>query len=217
MNRDMGLKEEISCWDGWLKEKGGVWPDDYATRLDPNTPLQAHLVTRLPDKAEVSILDVGAGPLTIVGKIWPGHEVNIVAVDALASEYDKLLCWYGVDPLIRTQQCEMERLDSLFAPYTFDLVYCRNALDHCIDPVAAIRQMYDAAKLGGCVLLDHETNEGENEKYAGLHQWNIESEGNSVLIWNKDHRYYLGEIIGNVGVTCTTHKGWNLVSLRKLD
>ena len=215
MNRNIGLKDEISCWDGWLKEKGGVWPDDYAARLDPNAPLQAHLVSRLPDKDEVSILDVGAGPLTIVGKVWPGHEVNIVAVDALADEYDKLLRWHGVEPIIRTRQCEMERLDSLFGLNMFDLVYCRNALDHCYDPVAAIRCMYAVVKPGRCVLLDHETNEGENEKYAGLHQWNIETDGNSVLIWSKDYRHYLGDIIGDVGVTCTTYKGWNLVELRK--
>src|SRR5205823_14175422 len=66
-----GVDPELSFWRRWLESKGMHWPDDYRRRLDPNAlldelPLSCY-IGQLPDDS-VSILDVGAGPLTYLGK-----------------------------------------------------------------------------------------------------------------------------------------------------
>jgi SAM-dependent methyltransferase len=126
--------------------------------------------------------------LTLLGKRWPERVVHIAAVDPLADEYNRMLDACGVVPHIRTQRGEVERLSELFAPDQFDLVYMRNALDHSYDPLLGIRQMLSVVKPGGWVYLHHAVNEGENEKYHGMHQWNFTDEAGEFIMWNHRDR-----------------------------
>ena len=108
------------------------WPSDFAERLDPTTQLSEYhrgFVDRLPDH-EIRILDVGAGPLTYLGKHLPGRTLTIVAADALAPHYDRLLAKHRVTPLVRTIAAEAERLTDVFPENSFDLVNARNCIDH---------------------------------------------------------------------------------------
>ena len=170
-----GLSDEISFWDRWMKTKGSEWPDDFIFRCDPNTDLQHHICELIdaPAESEVRILDVGAGPLTCLGKSWTGRKVTIFPVDALAEDYDALLIKYGITPLVRTAKVHAEKLASAFAPDFFDLAYAQNSLDHCYDPLTAIRQMIEVVRPNHFVLLAHALMEGENENYQGLHQWDF--------------------------------------------
>ena len=71
-----GLDGELDHWRRYLTTQGDEWPDEYRTRLDPQAPLADELTALIdvPDGAPVRILDVGAGPLTILGKVWAGHQ-----------------------------------------------------------------------------------------------------------------------------------------------
>lgn len=176
MGRDRwqgNLSEELDFWYRYHTNEHIRRADQYGNRLDPDEPLQEHIAQLLPRRDEVDILDVGAGPLTCVGKYLEGVKVNITATDPLADDYDILLVSLGITPLVHTQKCDGERLTEMFPPDSFDVVYARNSLDHSYDPVEAIAQMYAVTRPGGYVMLEHWINEGRKNGYSGLHQWDF--------------------------------------------
>lgn len=203
-----GLDDELAFWRDWLATRGGRWAADYAFRTDPGSELQPHVRALIdaPLGALVRILDVGAGPLTSLGKRWPGREVRITPVDALADRYDQALAHHGVTPIVRTLRAEMETLREAHEPRalvgrplepgSFDLVYCRNALDHAYDPARALPAMLALAKPSACLLLEHLTDEAEHEAYKGLHQWNMRLTPAGPVIWSPDRSIDLGGLLG---------------------
>jgi SAM-dependent methyltransferase len=118
--------------------------DSFAPRLDPGLELQSHVAAFLPDVPCPRILDVGAGPLTILGKRLAEKDLSIVAVDPLADEYDKLLDRYAIVPPVRTIVQPAETLSKRFSPDSSDLVYARNCFEHSYDPIRAMQQMLHA-------------------------------------------------------------------------
>lgn len=169
------LADEVAFWDEYLATKGLQWKDEFRRRLDPDLPLQQEFTRLLeaPAGSRVRILDVGAGPLTVVGKKWAERTVEIVAVDPLAPEYDRLLAKHGIQPVCRTCCARAERLTEIFPAQAFDFVHARNSIDHSSDPITAISEMLRVVKPGCWVYLEHKINEGRAENYHGLHQWNF--------------------------------------------
>jgi SAM-dependent methyltransferase len=177
-----GIRSEIRFWDAYFSTKGLQWADTYGIRFDPDLPLQPRPAALLPPQTEVHILDVGAGPLTYLGKKSEGKHINITAVDPLSDEYDRILYKYQIQPIVRTQQLAAEELTMRFPLNTFDLVVARNCIDHAYDPERAILQMIDVVKSGRYVLLEHRPNEAENSNYLGLHQWNFSLSANGDFL-----------------------------------
>jgi SAM-dependent methyltransferase len=214
-----GLDVEIGFWSRWFTSKGLEWPEDYKARLDPELPLQPFLADHLGHVAgdEVSILEVGAGPLTTVGRRWGNKKVRITAVDPLADHYDRIIERHGVVPPVRTTWCHGELLTERFPRSSFDLVWAINSLDHSYDPVRIISQALDVVKVGSYVLLQHSENEGEREAYEGLHQWNFSSEHGNFTVTNKkgccDVSSYLRP---RAEVFCLNESGVVTVKIRKL-
>jgi hypothetical protein len=179
-----------------------------ADRLAVDTPLTGRierLVERVPD-AEVSILDVGAGPLTSLGKDHPTKRVSITAVDPLAPAYDRMLAEAGVTPPSRTIECRGEEVADRFGADSFSLAYARNSLDHSADPLRAIRAMIEVARY--FVLLEHQRNEAERQRYRGLHMWNFDVSDERFVIWNLRERCDVGEQVGVVPEVELTPDGW---------
>lgn len=178
-----GLNSEIAYWRSWVETKGGRFPGDYVARTSADTELQPHIARYLPaGRISVSILDVGSGPLTFVGRSAPGVALDITAVDALADEYNKILDQYGIVPIVRTQTCLTEQLSSKFGCDKFDIAYARNTLDHSMDPLRAVAEMLSVVRKGGTVLTEHARNEGETHKYVGLHQWNFDLQERTFVL-----------------------------------
>lgn len=215
----LALPCEEKYWETYIAQQGGgAWGADFVERTNPIQPLQAHVAAHIaaPGGATVKILDVGAGPLTVLGKTWVGRNVEITAVDPLANDYHRLLRRHGVRPPVPTQYCEAEKLAARFGRDVFDLVYSRNALDHSYNPLEALRQMVAVCKPGGVALLEHLINEGETEKYYGLHQWNFCCQEQRFVIWNRIHRYDVAAELGAaVRVTTRVAGSWLTVLLRK--
>lgn len=184
------LSTEVAHWDEWLRTRGLNDPDDFARRTDPELPVQQYIRELLPPLLETEvcrILDIGAGPLTTVGKVYQGHKIELVCIDPLASVYDAILAATGVAPPVRTTYGEAETVGEMFAENTFDLVHAFNSLDHAHDPVTAIKAAVRIVKPGCYVYLWHWLNEGEREHYGGLHQWNFGTSGNSFIITSNTH------------------------------
>jgi SAM-dependent methyltransferase len=178
------LPTEVGHWDIWLRTGGMSDPGDFARRIAPDQPLQEHLKKLLPQSngRPYRILDIGAGPLTTVGKVCDGCRIDLLPIDPLASVYDMLLEKNGITPPVRTKFGEAEQVAEMYADGSFDLVHAANSLDHSHDPVAAIKAAARVVRPGGHVFLEHILNEGDREGYGGLHQWNFGVEGDSFTI-----------------------------------
>jgi SAM-dependent methyltransferase len=182
---ERGLPHEVAWWEAWIAEDGRRWPEVYRERLDPTTELAEPLLVECIDAipaTTISILDVGAGPCTSLGKTYPGKLLEITPVDPLADEYNRLWAYKGTAPPVRTQACRGEELRSRFGPDRFDIAYARNALDHTADPALVIRNMLGVVRRGGFVVLRHSANEAVKADYRGLHQWNFGLRGGDLVV-----------------------------------
>ncbi len=182
-------KSEVDFWAAWLSGAPGMeqWAGDRELRLNPAAEIRDPLVRAELERNranEISILDVGAGPLTILGYRYPGKRLTITPVDPLADKYERLLRDAHLDPPVRTIGVAGEALLEHFGPHTFDIAYATNSLDHSADPLAIISNMAAVVRPGGVVLLRHKRNEGESARYGGLHQWNFDVVGDHLLLWN---------------------------------
>jgi SAM-dependent methyltransferase len=190
-HRRTALAQEVQFWRNWFATAGGQWPEEYRFRTDPEVEVDDPLLREILDaspQATVSILDVGAGPITTVGFRFPGKELAITAVDPLADEYDRILRDHGIQPRVRTQRLRGEDLLSRFAPDSFDVVFARNALDHTLDPLPIIHKMVSVARPGGHVVLRHVPNEAVTERYRQLHQWNFDERDGRCIVWRRPGR-----------------------------
>ncbi|HEX8920912.1 MAG TPA: methyltransferase domain-containing protein [Pyrinomonadaceae bacterium] len=212
------LEDELYFWDRWFKKRGLQWPEDYRNRLNPNLPLAEEyreLINHLPQD-EVRILDVGAGPLTVLGKKHPSKRLLLAAVDVLAERYDELLDRYGIQPIVRTEYADAEKLAERFPQNSFDLVNARNCLDHTADPIEAVRQILFITKKDCFALLHHAENEGETQGYSGLHQWNFTARDGNFIIEGAGVATNISTLFGRLAdFQCSIKNGWIRVYIRK--
>jgi SAM-dependent methyltransferase len=197
-----GLPEEVAFWARALANQGRDWnPSDYAERMDPQLPLQAELreLIDAPEGGTVRILDVGSGPLTRVGRVWPGRVVEITPVDPLAEEYRALIARLGISVPVLPQTAEGERLRDRFREDSFDLAYASNCLDHAFDPVVAIREMLAMLKPSCFAYLWHYPDAGLQERYRGLHQWNFNERGGDLTVSDGRRTVLLSEALQDWG------------------
>jgi SAM-dependent methyltransferase len=188
------LHDETSFWERALADNGRDWlPDEYRKRTDPALELQEELKRLIPAPvgSRVRILDVGAGPLTTLGKRWAGHELEIVPVDPLADAYTALLAKLRIVPPVATRYARGEDLLEVFRENEFDLAYASNSLDHSYDPLRAMRQMLAVVKPERFVYLWHFANEGLHEGYHGLHQWNFDVRDGDFIVSDGRRRHSL--------------------------
>jgi SAM-dependent methyltransferase len=200
-----GIQSEAVFWDRWMQERGGQWPEDFRNRFDPNAALDPWVagVARSLGKAEVSILDVGSGPVPAIGYKLDGVALHITAVDPLASIYKNLLTRHGLKPPVMSMFALVEELGSFFEPNSFDITHCRNALDHSFDPLRGISEILKVVDVGGQVLLRHHPNEAEHENYKGFHHYNFDCRDGRFVIWNKSMTVDVADFLtGHAEVEC---------------
>ena len=200
--------DELDFWRAVILDPDHPYASDIPWRLSPHSPLQEYLKDLVPiaEGERVAILDVGAGPVSMVGKSWPGRSVHLVAIDPLADRYNAWIAERGLVPYVRTQTGFAERLTQLFAPETFDIVFSHNALDHSFAPMDALQQAMTVLKPGGWIYLRHNIDEAQHAGYGGLHQWNFTEDGGKFVIWNADGRCVVEEQL--VGVTEARVSRW---------
>ena len=213
------IKSELYYWDTYFGSGGLHWPDDFKARMSANLLLQPELAALLPkDRKEVRLLDVGAGPLTYIGKRYEDYKLCIEATDPLAPEYDRLLDKYGLKPPVRTVSGDAEKLTEYFPENTFDIVHARNCVDHAYSPEHAVLQMIRVTKPGGFVLMQHAPNEAISQNWAGLHNWNFSEEGGDFIISSKTSRINFSQ---KYKAICTTRAylneagDWLFTEIRK--
>jgi SAM-dependent methyltransferase len=136
------------------------------------------------NKKIVDIADLGAGMFSTTGSTWPETEIHLYPSDLLADEYNSMLVEKGVIPEIRIEKQDMRLLT--YDNEQFDIVHCVNSLDHCGNPLLAIREMYRVCKVGGWIYLRHYVDNGKLHNYANEHRWNISPiSGGMFFIWSR--------------------------------
>lgn len=185
-----GVGEQIAFWTVWIKTHGYEWPAEFKARVDAARPLDPIIADLIPAHiTHCSLLDVGAGPLTCLGKVGSGSTLlDVSACDPLAKVYQALLEINGITPLVPTAFANAENLSVFYPVNQFDITHCRNALDHSLDPLTGLIEMLRVTKVGGYVVLDHELNEGVHADYHGLHQYNFDVQDGRFIIWNPSLR-----------------------------
>jgi len=214
-----GLDEETEYWFRWLRDRE-PWPEQFAFRTDPDSELQPHIRRYLasPPDARLRILDVGSGPLTVLGKRWEDRSLEITAIDPLAERYAELCDRVGLEPLVRPVSGDAEHMAAMFPADSFDLVYAQNCIDHGYDPLRSIEQMLAVAKPGHFVLLEHAIDEGEHMQYEGPHQWNFREEEGHFVIWRPGVWLDAGDRLhqqADIEIEALPDERWIRVGLRK--
>jgi SAM-dependent methyltransferase len=196
-----GIPDELAFWQSVLPQLKTGRPEDHY-RLAPDAPVHPHLEQEIAGlaRSEVRILDVGAGPLSGVGKKSGHARVMLTAVDPLAHGYDRILADLDIEPPVRTSFADGESLTEFFAEDSFDIVVMENSLDHSWDPLQVVAEMLRVARIGGLVLLDHFEREAEIESYQGFHQWNVENVGGRLHLWHGSERHCIDAIFA---ASCT--------------
>jgi SAM-dependent methyltransferase len=213
-----GFDFEVEFWTNWIQSRGAQWPGDFVERLDPNTSIDGDLerIAISCGRPAIDILDVGAGPLTTVGKQSIVGTINLVPCDPLAGIYSELLATFGIKPPVETEFAIAEDLSSFFGINKFDIIHCVNALDHSFDPIRSIFEMLRVVREGGHIVLRHSINEAETLKYEGFHQFNFDEENGRFIIWNRESRLCVDEIIKDpISVRVDRAHRWIVVDIRK--
>ena len=225
LNRQHGLADEVAFWRSLFDRtnRNERFVELFHGRAWTEHPFQPHLqklVGHLPAGSVVRVLDVGSGPVSHVGTVSDRWRIEITAVAPLAAEYLELCDEFGLPRRngVVNQAGDAETLTESFAEESFDLVHCRNALDHASDPLLGIHQMVAVCKVGGGCFLAHATNEGEKQRYDSLHQWNLAPLDNGDLaIRSRDGQQVLlrGELQGTATVQPVPTGAWHTVTIRK--
>jgi len=180
------LISEVRFWDKFFNVLNRN--DEYMMRLDPKLPLHDEIIELLPEQEEVNILDVGAGPLTFLGKVYDKSKIKIEAIDPLADEYDRILTKNKLIPPIRTTKLAAEKLREKYSENSFDFVYASNSIDHCYSPENAIIEMIKVVKKNHYILLKHIPYEATKQDWRGLHQWDFLEKNGDFLISSKNYK-----------------------------
>jgi len=201
------LPEELQFWEKALTDPDRHWLRfEYDERMNPALEFQDRFrrLINAPPGAIIRVLDVGAGPLTRLGKIWPDRVLQLFPVDPLAEEYKKLLQHLRLCPPVWTGIGAGEQLLEHFSENFFDLAYASNSLDHSRDPLLVIRQMFSVVKPNCSVYLWHFANGGVSERYSGLHQWDFDlKHGDMILSDGCGTRHELSKVFYGIGeLTC---------------
>lgn len=176
----IGKKSEIYYQENFIKTL------DVNLFCNPDSEIQDYIknLINVTDGTTIKILDVGAGPVTMLGKKWNGRKIEITAIDPLADRYNEILKKNNIHPPVITKVGYAEKLTEQFDENYFDIVHAINSLDHCFNPVKAIEEMLKVVRKNSYVVLYHSINEGKKHNYSGLHQWNFYEEDGNFYISN---------------------------------
>jgi SAM-dependent methyltransferase len=133
----------------------------------------------------ISVLDVGAGPVSLLS--WAHHQglIKLTTSDILSHDYLSLLRAYKYEHAIEGIQVKSSPGEQLINHFNenerFHLVFCNNALDHMDSPAIALQQMVEVAMPKGIIVISGRSREGTNEKWDGIHMHDLYIENGKLM------------------------------------
>ena len=230
-----GYKEYLTTWVKGIDYELSFWADFVDSLIENYKINNNNKLNYLPDDSSYieeefcychdrdNVLDVGSGAVPFYFHQLLKHKKNIdfYSVDPLAKAYKELFSIKSINVAGVAETCFVEDLSSKFSENFFDVVHMSNSLDHSFDPILALWQMLYVCNIGGYILLRHNCNEAEREKYSGFHQWNIDINRSFSIFRGKRVIDVLAELRDYVSVEKmfkTTNNGIdiNFVCLKKM-
>lgn len=140
---------------------------------------------------DIHCLDVGCGPTSqfYTDQLRDDNRVQIISVDPLAETYKEIHKRYKTNYDIECITGYGEKLDGIFPKGQFHLIYSQNAIDHSQNPIEFFNNCYNVIKGGGYLILHGFIKEGTGAKWLGLHKWDIEVNGDDLLLTDKQKKY----------------------------
>lgn len=186
-----GIDDEIRFWDAYFRLKSYSGKEGYekATAYAHDFRYEQDI-----ENEQEYWLDVGSGPLSSCGSETQKADLHLMAVDPLANVYSAIKAKYNVNTKIKPRYCMVERLGENFSENKFDVVHMRNSLDHSYNPILGISHLIYVCKIGGKIILRHYDNVAKNEKYNGMHQWNLVTDNDSFFVWRKKKKIDIGKM-----------------------
>ncbi len=162
------------------------------------------------------VYDVGAGlsfaPGNFVEADGKRRPLDIHYVDPLASYFNRIARRHH-RPVPSVEFGMMEHLSSCCPKDCADLVIIQNALDHAAQPLTGIYEALAVLRTGGILYLNHHPNEAEVEHYRGFHQWNIMEENGSLIIWNRQQRHNVSQLLESFAEVQTQRVAGHVIAL----
>lgn len=199
----LGIPYEVAFWESTYANKKVLTStlkfSHYGRELSLSGFDAAAFLLAQAQPEQAKILDIGAGMSYmpgeyIIDKNGNNLPINIHYIDPLANYYNDIAAKYHVE-VPKVEFGMMENLSAFYPEQDVTLAIIQNALDHSANPVKGILEALNALKKGGVLYLNHHPNEAEYEQYRGFHQFNICIEKDELIIWNKDKRYNVNDII----------------------
>ncbi|MGL1890593.1 MAG: class I SAM-dependent methyltransferase [Spirochaetaceae bacterium] len=187
-----------------------------------DSPLQNDLVELLDNhdyETPPQVLDIGAGPISKVGKTYMNKPIVLIPIDPQATKYRRILDNLKLIPPVYTEYGLGESLTDLFQENSFDLVHARNSIDHTYNPIYTIKECLKVLKSDHFFYLNHFYKEGECASYYGLHQWNFYTVGNKFCISDPDNNeIVVDDMISNLGEITELRKDINrlIIIIKKI-
>lgn len=135
------------------------------------------------EKTKVRIAEVGCGLVNTIGEMWNTAEVEIVCSDAHADSFNSMWDEKGLQPLHPIHKEDMEALS--YEANSFDIVHCRNALDHTEDPLRAIEEMKRVSRQW--VYLLHAPD--QMSTYGGHHYFDARFKNGKTVFYGKEYSF----------------------------
>ena len=174
-----GREHEVNFWKGFVKTQRFLtqWVPEIKTE-----ELDMGVYRFLRDMDNPKVLDVGSGVVSILN----GTVKDLDAADPLAEDYKQIFDYeaHRLTPLLPFAG---EEVGAAF-PDQYDVVHMSNAIDHSVDPHAVFKNLIDATKNGGFIIIQGFENEAIFENYEGFHQWNITQDGVHIYAARKNER-----------------------------
>ena len=155
--------------------------------FDARFPVQQELAERITEiqQERICLLDIGCGVISKVGNFVEDKTIEKTLFDPLANEYSLLQNKFQLPPQSKMIAGYAENLEKHFPENYFDVIYARNCIDHCYNPIKALGKMVKVLQSGGLIFMQHFVNEGERAGYFGLHQWNFNLKESDFTITNR--------------------------------
>ncbi len=213
------IMSEVDYWVNRVAKEGAQFRDDYLRRLENNS-FQSELTGETDALSDYLcritnplVYDIGCGLAPKFGEILPnGNKISMVEIDPLAYFYNAVNARYASTAGYKKIVFGMfEYFSRFFDRDSADAVIINNALDHCIDPYKSIVESLMVLKPSGMLYLNHTRAEGINEKYDGLHQWNLDyAENGDFIIWNYNAAVNVSQRLDNVASIRLNHTGGSI-------
>lgn len=174
-------QEELVFWRNTIENPDSKHYHNFKKRCEPNKPLNDFVEKYCSTRTNNIILDVGSGPISIVGTTHKLIDFEVIAIDPLANEYHKILLDNKVYQATTPISLAGEDISQMFQNNYFDIAYARNSIDHSLNPVKIVSNMINVVKPDGFIVMTH-IHKQAPPCCNGLHNWSFTKKLDDFII-----------------------------------